>query len=295
MADGIEEAAEAADDGTGAAGASGSEPETSDSLRTFGAFVQALREHAGLSREEFAARVGYSKHTVASIEQGRRMPDADFVERAEPVLGNTGALRRALEHVGRQPGLAAWFHQWARLEKTAISLYTYDCRIVPGLLQTQEYARAVSENVPPLASERAITERVTARIKRQHLLSTTRDRPCAYSFILEQAVLDRHTGGDDVTRGLFDHLLGVTTRHWNIELQIMPLQQPVHAGLDGPLALLETPKNRWYAYSEGQKNGRLIGDLKEISELQQRYAKLRSQALTPEDSRGLLERMRGAL
>ena len=70
----------------------GGEPEPSDSLRTFGAVVQALREHAGLSREEFGARVGLSKHTVASIETGRRMPDPDFVERAEPVLGNTGAL-----------------------------------------------------------------------------------------------------------------------------------------------------------------------------------------------------------
>ncbi|MBD0740352.1 helix-turn-helix domain-containing protein [Streptomyces sp. CBMA29] len=289
MADGMD----GADDN--GMGTFGSEPETSDSLRTFGAFVQALREHARLSREEFGNQVRFSKHTIASIEQGRRMPDADFVDRAEPVLGNTGALRKALDHVGRQPGLAAWFHQWARLEKTAISLDTYDCRIVPGLLQTAAYARAVFESVPPLVSEKAITERVTARLERQALLSTHRDRPCAFSFILEQAVLERHTGGEDVTRELLEHLLDVAATHWNIVLQIMPLQRPVHAGLDGPLALLETPKNRWYAYSEGQKNGRLIGDLKEISELQQRYAKLRSQALTPEDSRGLLERMRGAL
>jgi hypothetical protein len=107
--------------------------------------------------------------------------------------------------------------------------------------------------------------------------------------------VERHTGGPDVTRELFVHLLDVTQRHWNVELQIMPLRQPVHAGLDGPLQLLESPDNRWFAYSEGQKNGRLIADPKEISVLQQRYAKLRSQALTPEDSRSLLERMRGEL
>jgi hypothetical protein len=67
----------------------------------------------------------------------------------------------------------------------------------------------------------------------------------------------------------------------------------VHAGLDGPIALLETPENRWFGYSEGQENGRFISDPKAISVLQQRYAKMRSQALTPEDSRKLLERMRG--
>ncbi|WP_256070004.1 MULTISPECIES: helix-turn-helix domain-containing protein [unclassified Streptomyces] len=281
--------------GGGGSGGSGGEPESSDSLRTFGAVVQALREHAGYGREEFGELVRFSKHTVASIEVGRRMPDEDFVERAESALGNTGALRKAVKHIARQPGLAAWFRQWARLEGLAISLCTYDCRVVPGLLQTEAYARAMSLSVPPLAGEAVLQERVAARIARQDLLSTDREPPCAFSFILEQAVLERHTGGEEVTRDLFDHLLDLSARHWNIEFQLVPLRQPDHAGLDGPIALLETPENRWFGYSEGQKNGRFISDPKEISVLQQRYAKLRSQALTPDDSRGLLERLRGAL
>src|SRR3990170_3911321 len=116
----------------GAVGAGGGEPEASDSLRTFGAVVQALREHAGLSREEFGERVGLSKHTVASVELGRRMPDPTFAERSEGVLGNTGAVRNAAKHLARQPGLAAWFRRWARLEATAITLCTYECRMIPG-------------------------------------------------------------------------------------------------------------------------------------------------------------------
>jgi transcriptional regulator with XRE-family HTH domain len=281
------------DGGTGASG--GAEPGASDSLRTFGAFVQALREHAGLSREEFGALVGYSKHTVASVEQGRRMPDQDFVERAEPVLGGTGALRRAAPHLSRQAGLASWFRQWAQLEATAISLYTYECRVVPGLLQTEAYARAVSLNVPPLPDPEELEQRIAARLARQELLSVTRKPPTAFSFIVEQAVLERWTGGEEVTRELLDHLAGLIERNWNVELQVMPTRRPTHAGLDGPIMLAETPDNRWFAYSEGQQNGRLITHAKEISLLQQRYAKLRSQALTPEDSLGLLKRMRGAL
>ncbi|MDG4857911.1 helix-turn-helix transcriptional regulator [Streptomyces sp. T-3] len=274
---------------------SGSGPESSDSLRTFGAVVQALREHHGLSREEFAERVQFSKHTVASIEQGRRMPDPAFVEKAEEVLGNTGALRRAARHLSRQPGLAAWFRQWARFEAEAISLCTYECRVVPGLLQTEAYARAVSLNVPPLPDPETLDHRIAGRLDRQELLSTSRKPPTAFSFIVEQAVLERHTGGEDVTRELFDHLLELIERQWNVEFQLMPLKQPVHAGLDGPLQLAETPDNKWFGYSEGQENGRLIADPKEISRLQQRYAKMRSQALTPEDSTGLLKEMRGAL
>ncbi|MER5211566.1 helix-turn-helix transcriptional regulator [Streptomyces sp. NPDC002838] len=272
----------------------GGEPEPSDGLRTFGAVVQALREHAGLSRAELAEKVRFSKHTVASVELGRRMPDPAFVERAEESLGNTGVLRKAADRLARQPGLAAWFRQWARLEATAISLYTYECRVVPGLLQTKAYMRAVSLSVPPRPSEEELNERIAARLARRELLSTRRKPPCAFNFIIEEAVLKRGTGGEEVMLEQLDHLLDVIERNWNVEVQVMPLWQPAHAGLDGPVQLLETPDNQWFAYSEGQKNGRLISDRKEISVLQQRYAKLRSQALTPADSRSLLERMRGA-
>jgi transcriptional regulator with XRE-family HTH domain len=279
----------------GVVGAGGSEPESSDSLRTFGAVVQALREHAGLSREEFADLVRFSKHTVASVELGRRMPDPALVDRAEEVLGKTGALRKAAGHLARQPGLAAWFRQWARMEAEAINLDTYECRVVPGLLQTEAYARAVSLSVPPVPDEEELNQRIAARLARQELLSTRRKPPCAFSFIFEQALLERHTGGEEVTRKLLDHLLRVIDQHWNVQVQIMPLRQPDHPGLDGPLQLLETPENQWFAYSEGQKNGRLISDRKEISVLSRRYGKLRAQALTPEDSKSLLKRMRGAL
>ncbi|MFF6786157.1 Scr1 family TA system antitoxin-like transcriptional regulator [Streptomyces sp. NPDC012510] len=273
----------------------GGEPETSDSLKTFGAVLRAFRKRAGLTQEELAERVRYSVQTVASVEQGRRFPQPEFVTRAEEVLDAFGALRAAAQHLSRQPGLASWFRQWAKLEAEAISLYTYECRVVPGLLQTEAYARAVSSSVPPRPTDEEMDERVAARMARQELLSTRRKPPTGFTFIVEQAVLERHTGGEAVTRELLDHLVEVVGRYWNVEVQIMPLRQPVHAGMDGPLQLLETPENEWFGYSEGQENGRLITVRKEISILHQRYAKLRSQALTPADSLSLLKRMRGAL
>ncbi|MFB7298920.1 helix-turn-helix domain-containing protein [Streptomyces rubiginosohelvolus] len=281
---------ERTDCGTGAAG--GAEPGASDSLRTFGAFVQALREHAGLSREEFGTLVGFSKHTVASVEQGRRMPDPDFVEGGEPHLGNTGALRAAAPHLSRKAGLASWFRQWARLEAQAATLWTYECRVIPGLLQTERYARAVTESVPPVKDEEQVAKQVGARLERQRLFA--RKPPIAISFIIEQALIERGTGGPDVTRELLDSLLERSLQY-NVELQIMPSYQPDHAGFDGPLMLLESPDNKWFGYAEGQRGGMLISDPKEVSIMLQRYARLRSQALTSEDSRSLLKRMRGAL
>ncbi|MGW3153618.1 helix-turn-helix domain-containing protein [Streptomyces sp. NPDC001089] len=270
----------------------GGEPESSDSLRTFGAVVQALREHAGLSREEFGERVRFSRHTVASVELGRRMPDPTFVERAEDVLGNTGALRKAAGHLARQPGLAAWFRQWARLEATAITLYTYECRLVPGLLQTEAYARTLFTNQLPPLDDAQIEAQWVARAERQRLL---RERPnTAFGFILEEGMLLRRTGGTEITRGLVDHVLEIAGLR-NVEIQVMPQVRETHAGLDGPMQLLETPDNRWFAYCEGQESGQLIADPKVVSMLQMRYARMRSQALTLEDSLSRLQRMRGDL
>ncbi|MEV5352398.1 helix-turn-helix transcriptional regulator [Streptomyces sp. NPDC052693] len=270
----------------------GGEPESSDSLRTFGAVVQGLREHAGLSREEFGELVRFSKHTVASVELGRRMPDPEFVQRAEEVFGRTGALQRAAGCLERQPGLAAWFRRWARLEQVAITLYTYECRMIPGLLQTEAYAQALFANQLPPLDDAQIDQRWAARVERQRLL---RERPnTAFNFILEEHTFLRRTGGAEVTRGLIDHVLEIAGRR-NVEIQVMPLAQGAHAGLAGPMQLLETPENRWFAYNEGQRGGQFVSDPKEISVLHRRYARMRSQALTLEDSVSLLQRMRGNL
>lgn len=274
-------------DGTGGAG----EPEASDSLKAFGEVVKAFRKRAGLTQEEFAPRVRYSVPTVASIEQGRRFPPGDFVTRAEEVLEAFGALRGAARHLSRQPGLASWFRQWARFEAEAVSLYTYECRLIPGLLQTEAYARTLFTNqLPPLGDDQVEAQWV-ARAERQRLL---RELPnTAFSFILEEHMFLRRMGGAEVTRELIDHLLGLAELR-NVEVQLMPLVRNAHAGLDGPMQLLETPDARWFAYNEGQRGGMFVPERKEVSVLQMRYARMRSQALSLDDSLSLLQQMRGA-
>ncbi|WP_431330195.1 helix-turn-helix domain-containing protein [Streptomyces sp. IPPR8] len=269
------------------------EPGPSDSLRTFGAVVQALREHAGLSRAQFGELVRYSKHTVESVELGRRMPDASFVERAEEALENTGALRHSARFLTRgDAGLAAWFRQWARLERTAVSLCTYECRLIPGLLQSEGYVRTLCENEIPPLSDDALETTVQVRMERQQLL---RERPnTTFDFVIEEAVLIRRLGGTQVTAEQLDLILELGLLR-NVTVQVMPADSEQHACLSGPVRLLEMPDGRWRAYSEGQENGRLIAGPKEVSRIHMRYARLRSQALSPKDSVGLLMGIRGAL
>ncbi|MFJ4736741.1 Scr1 family TA system antitoxin-like transcriptional regulator [Streptomyces sp. NPDC088770] len=268
------------------------EPEPSDSMKAFGAAHKAFRKRAGYTQEDYAPLVGYQPGTVASIEQGRRFPPRVFVERAEEVLDAFGALKGVYKHVGREKGLASWFRQWAELEEQAISLYTFENRVVPGLLQTEAYARGLFSVRLPVLADPEIEAMITARLERQSLFA---ERPnTVFSFIVEEHVLRRESGDAEVMRELISHLLEAAESR-NVELQVMPMSRGVHAAVDGPIQLLETPENEWFAYCEAQRSGQLLVDPKSISVLHMRYAKLRSQALSPGDTRSLLERIRGAL
>ncbi|XKK62610.1 helix-turn-helix domain-containing protein [Streptomyces sp. ARC32] len=270
------------------------EPELSDSLKTFGAVLKALREAGGLTQEEFAARVRYSAAYVAKIEQGKRFPPEALPGRAGEALGPVAGkvLAAAARSLRRKAGLASWFLQWAGIEEEAITLYAYECRGVPGLLQPEGYIRAVFErNLPPLTDVQ-IERQTSARLERQSLLV---DHPnTAFSFVIEQSLLERQLGGPDVTRDLIDHLLSVG-RRTNVEIQLMPLRQQDHAGFEGEMYLAESLGNQWFGYTEGHRSSALITAPGDVSVLLQRYGKLRSQALDCRATVSLLEQMRGAL
>jgi len=288
-----------ADNGGGAGGRSagqggGCEPELSDSLRTFGAVLKALREEARLTQEQFAPLVQYSVAYVAKIEQGKRFPPRNLLDRSEEALGAVAGrvLAAAAKSLTRKAGLASWFRQWAGIEEEAVSLYAYECRAIPGLLQPEAYIRAIFERRLPPLSEDQIERQVAARLERQQLLAERSNT--AFSFVIEQALLERHMGGPEVARQLLDHLLKRGVRR-NVEIQVMPLRMYDHAGIDGLMYLAETPQHQWVGYSEGQQSSNLITSPKDVSAMLQRYGKLRSQALDREATVSLLEQMRGAL
>ncbi|MET8174295.1 helix-turn-helix domain-containing protein [Streptomyces clavifer] len=279
---------------TGGGGGPCGEPELSDSLRTFGAVLKALRDEARLTQEQFAPLVRYSVAYIAKIEQGKRFPPRDLLDRSEEVLGATAArvLVAAAGSLTRKAGLASWFLQWAAIEEDTTSLHAYECRVIPGLLQPEPYIQALFErHLPPLTQEQS-ERQVTARLARQRLLL---DRPnTTFSFIFEQALLERRLGGTPVMGALLDHLLAVG-RYRNVEIQVMPLVQEDHAGFEGEMYLAETADHRWVGYVEGHGSSTLISDAKAASHMLQRYGKMRSQALSHHATRSLLEQMRGGL
>ncbi|MBY8845830.1 helix-turn-helix transcriptional regulator [Streptomyces sp. SP2-10] len=258
-------------------------------VTAFGRQLKLLRTRAGLERAEFGRRLGYSADTVASIEQGRRIPQARFIEKADEVLGAGGVLTALKEEVGRSQ-YPAFFRDMARLEAKATALNLYAVYAVPGLLQTEDYARAVFHMQRPLLEDDVIEQRLEARMVRQEIFSR---RPAPLmSFVIEEAVLRRPIGGPKVMRETLEQIL-VTGQSRNVEVQVMPINREDNAALGGPFSLIDTDKGQRLAYMEVQDYSRLYTDASYVRTLEARYGILRSQALTPSESVAFIEQLMG--
>ncbi|MFF6947481.1 helix-turn-helix domain-containing protein [Streptomyces iakyrus] len=258
-------------------------------VTAFGRQLKVLRTRAGLERAEFGKRLGYSADTVASIEQGRRIPQARFIEKADEVLGAGGLLTALKEEVGRAQ-YPAFFRDMARLEARATALNVYAVYAVPGLLQTQDYARAVFHMQRPLLEDDVIEQRLEARMARQEIFCR---RPAPLlSFVIEEAVLRRPIGGRKVMREALEQIL-LTGQSRNVEVQVMPIEREDNAALSGPFSLIDVDKGQRLAYAEVQDLSRLYTDAACVRTLEARYGILRSQALTPSESVAFMEQLMG--
>ncbi|MFB9735183.1 helix-turn-helix domain-containing protein [Streptomyces thermocoprophilus] len=258
-------------------------------LGAFGRQLKLMRIRAGLDRAEFGQRVGYSPDTIASYEQGRRVPQPKFIEQADEVLDAGGVLIALKDEVGRAR-FPLFFQDAARLEAKASALNVYAVYAVPGLLQTEAYARAVFHMERPLLSDEAIEEGLAACLQRQEVFNR---RPAPLmSFVIEEAVLRRPLGGAQILRETLEHILLVGQAR-NVEIQVMPTARVDHGALGGPFTLIDTDDDQRIAYAEVQDHSRLHTDAKYVRTLEARYGILRSQALTPSESAAFIAQLMG--
>ncbi|MYX30325.1 helix-turn-helix domain-containing protein [Streptomyces sp. SID8381] len=258
-------------------------------LHIFGQQLKLFRERAGLSRSEFGGKVGYSASTIASFEQGRRISPPKFIDQADELLDAGDVLKAGKEGVARAQ-YPAFFRDAARLEAEAVVLHVYANQVVPGLLQTDEYARAVFTMRRPLLAEETIEQRVAARLARQEIFS--RQPLPVISFVIEESVLRRPLGGLTVMRGQLEQLL-LHAGMRNVELQVMPITLEEHAALAGPFTLIETKEGRRMAYVEAQTDSRLYTERQAVRRLEEQYGILRAQALDPRKSLIFIEKLLG--
>jgi transcriptional regulator with XRE-family HTH domain len=241
--------------------------------------IKLWRMNAGVSREELGKEAGYAYEAVKSMEQGRRKPTPRLLEVADEMCGARGLLLAGQAYL-KPEKFPSYSQDYMRYEAEAITLSWYETQFIPGVLQTEVYARALlSAYCPPLDDE-TIEERVAARLERQSLLEK---QTKAFNFVIEEAALRRRFGGAEAQTRQVHHLLEVGSRR-NVTIQVMPTNEGFHPGLRGPFVLLETPEHEHLAYEEGQTTGVLYADPDKVSVIMRRHDMILRKALNPEES-----------
>lgn len=255
-----------------------------------GAQVAQFRRYAGKTQPVLATDLCISEDKLASIEQGRRPLQMALAVQIDTLLETKQALETAVSKVPERERYPVLIQDYLDYEQDAVTLLSYQAQLVPGLLQTEDYARALFDCHYPPIEEETVDDWVQGRMDRQKVWE--RPRPPRANFILEEAILRRPLGGPEVMREQTRRLRDMAQLPC-MGLQIMPTDRLPHAGLDGPMVLLETPEHEHLAYMEGQRVSFLIDDPDEVSAVQQKYGMLRSQALSPEESTRLLDQLLG--
>lgn len=242
--------------------------------------IKRWRTLAGVTREELAKAANYEYETIKSMEQGRRKPSVRLLQVADEMCNAQGFLLGALEFLQPEK-FPARTHEFMEAESNAVAVHSYETLLIPGLLQTEEYARTlISNSCPPLDDE-AVEARVAGRMQRQERVKCS--PTVMFGFVIYEAALHTKVGGREAMKRQLGHLLEAGKLR-NVALQVLPADREAYSGLTGSLVLLETTDHDQFAYVEGPETAVLYSDPATVSALTQRHGMIRMQALGIEDS-----------
>ncbi|MFI9327550.1 helix-turn-helix transcriptional regulator [Kitasatospora sp. NPDC052868] len=249
--------------------------------------IKRWRDQAGVTREELSKAASYDIESVRSMEAGRRKPSLKLLAVADELCHARGMLLGAQDFL-KPEKFPSYSRGYTQAETEAIAIHTYEALLIPGLLQTEEYARELmSSSYPPLDDE-TIEARVASRLQRQERL---RKSPTTlFGFVIYEAAFRAVVGDAGVMKRQLKHLLEVG-RLRNVSIQALPLNRSARAALDGPIILLESPDHEQLAYVEGQNSGILYADAERVNVLTQRHGMIRMQAFSVEESEAFIRGM----
>ncbi|WP_431772802.1 helix-turn-helix domain-containing protein [Streptomyces cucumeris] len=258
-------------------------------VQYFAAVLRLLRERACLTQDELGALMSYTGSAVSAVETCAKPPTDEFIDAAEKALDAGGLLRSAIKYL-RLERYPVYFQGFVQLEQEAVSVSSYCTQVIDGLLQTEQYARALlSSNYPPFEAEE-VDQLLEGRMDRKLLLNR---KPMALvHVVLEEAALRRKIGGAEVMRQQHEQLLRYA-KGSNVTLQVMPANRAEHAGLRGPMKLIETADDTILAYMESHGESSLVSKPDKVGVLVRRYAMMRTQALGPEESENFIKQLMG--
>ncbi|MEU6482811.1 helix-turn-helix transcriptional regulator [Streptomyces sp. NPDC046887] len=258
-------------------------------VATVGKMMRWHRKRAGLSALEFGRAMRYSEDYVYKLEAGTRIPRAEHLDRADKALRANGAIA-ALKPDVAEVRYPKKVRQLAKLEARAVELLSYGSHNLHGLLQTEQYARAVLRTRRPTLSPDQLERAVSGRIGRQVIFERT---PAPeLSFVLEEMTLRRPVGGREIWHRQLERLLEIGKLP-NVDIQVMPVDRWDHPGTDGRIQVLKFGDGSSVGRADDENGGRPVSHPRQLRILELRYGIIRAQALTPRESLAFIEQMLG--
>ncbi|MFJ3707249.1 helix-turn-helix transcriptional regulator [Streptomyces sp. NBC_01387] len=252
-------------------------------LDYYGWELRRQREANNLRQAQLGDIMFCTGSLVGQVETTKKIPTRDFSERVDAALGTDGTFSRLVGLVLRSQ-LPTWFQPYAEMEARAAYISTYQAQLVYGLLQTEEYARALLGVDHP----GKVDEMVAARLERQRILEG--ENPPALWIILSEAVLLQEVGGRDVMRRQLARLLKFRDDPW-VQIQVLPFSVGQHTAMMGSFTLLRLDDDPDLFYVESYDQGHMTANPQVIKERSVGYARLQATALSPEDSATLIARV----
>ena len=245
-------------------------------LAYFGTELRIKREEAGLSQSVLATRTFCTHSLISRIESAQRIPTEELTDRFDQVLVTGGTFGRLLPVV-LQHAYPDWFRPFVELEKDATEIWNFENQVVPGLLQTEEYARAL------FAAARLpnTDELVAARMTRQDILARD-DRPRLW-LVIDENVLRRAVGGPAVMARQLRAMLDAAEDRRTI-VQIVPYEVGAHASMAGAFAGLTMDEGADVVYVDGRARGHVTAAPEDVEDYRYAYDLLRADALSPKAS-----------
>ncbi|MCG5119248.1 helix-turn-helix domain-containing protein [Streptomyces albidoflavus] len=257
--------------------------------------VRILRKRKGYTQDQLGDLIGWTGSAISAVETRAQPVSDDMLVALEPAIGEgLGVFTVARPYILRER-FPKRFRDFSILEAEARTIWTYENFLIDGLFQTEEYARALIGGGHPTPDEAKREELVEARRSRRAIFDL--EDPPYLELILEESVLRRPFGSYEILRGQLLALVEDSERP-NVNVQVLPLDRGLrggHAGDRGSMKLVETKDHEHVVYMEIEDQGLLISQPAEVSQLTHRYAKIRAQALSPDDSVDLIKRLAGEM
>ncbi|MFI5792181.1 helix-turn-helix domain-containing protein [Streptomyces sp. NPDC051677] len=252
-------------------------------LDYYGFELRRLREAAGLTQRQLGDILNYTGSLVGQVETARKVPTPEFSERVDAALGTGGLFSRLVELVLRSQ-LPAWFRQVAELQARATEIYCFEMGMVPGLLQTRAYARAVLGVI----DRAGLDDRTAVRLARQRIFE--KDEPPLFWVVLSEAALHQQIGSPEIMREQLTHLLSCLDNPL-INIQVLPFSAGAHAGMTGSFDVYRFASDPAIVYTEGYGSAHPTANPDSVKNCSLRYDHLQAAALSLKDSAELIRRV----